>query len=156
MATKLLDLPQVKGSDLVKTTLDQYNSLLASLREELHVGRVIATFDDRDPGDYLGGSWTSLGARVLYGVERTEEIGEEGGSTEHHHRETVGWDGHNGIYYYGANTGPYFGSEHIPRANSYRMLPSWTETDTNARIGFTSSEASMPPYVRCRLWRRVS
>lgn len=161
---KLLEMYEIKDTDLISSSIQKFNEAAKAIKNAFPVGTVLPSFDKRNPSEYFGGEWTNLGAKFLYGVGGSSELGNTGGSETHQHDIPVGWDAQNGLFAYSSNPStsqgwmPFYGSTTTPTGYALKF-----EEDAkgnriqngSVRYGKTSWYSSLPPYVRVYLWKRT-
>ena len=140
-----MQISQLNGNTLVDATFHEYINT---------VGAVIFSFDDSfSPSALWGGSWTRLMDRFLIGSGGTYETGETGGETNvtltvdqmpsHTHGELVTASSPTGGWYSRvvADSGPNEPTVEIRQT---------------AQTGGGQAHNNMPPYIGCKIWRKIA
>lgn len=129
---------------------------LNTMRKTINpIGIVISTFDGRNPGSYLGGTWESVGrGRVLVGVDPKDKdfssVGKTGGSKEmqaHIHGIGLSSSGDDAKE---LGTGVAYGVPYSTGDNG--TVKKYT---AGTQIAGTGNSDNLQPYITCYMWRRV-
>lgn len=115
------------------------------------VGYIYISWSSTSPASLFGGSWTAITGRFPYFNAGTGT----GGSNNHSHLETVGWN--DGEVLYVAQGAGYTSAAIQKVPKSFKISEgSHTAINQNARLDYTSSASTMPAYQTLYAWRRTA
>ena len=147
-----------------------WNKLVSSIKSAMYpVGSVYITYNNVDPGTFLGGTWVQFGqGRTLIGQGTGNDgstsmsfttAGDTGGKykSTHYHVTSFGWD-MNAFYAGkpdGAKNGDYNRTSVIP--NGYIINAGSSQT-SQSRLNWTDDRtiSNVQPYIVVFFWRRTA
>lgn len=159
MAVKILNLSIPTPGDLYSVVINKIISATEALRDCVYpIGGVFITIDQRNPGEYLGGTWEAITDRYLVGIGPSHPAGTTGGASVHRHEIPLGWDTANGLFGYTKDddTTPKFGSRTINRGNSLLWKQTGEGKQDWLRVAYTDEVNIEPPFFPVYMWYRTA
>ena len=149
---------------LTKPTMsDTMTELVDGLRADLDlidafwpVGAIYQSTANKNPGTFLGGTWSQIEGVFLLAAGNQYAAGSTGGAATHQHLMPIGFD-NTRMYGYYNPTGdtPGYGSI-VQSANTKYWGIDSAAAESAQRIGYTKAESSLPPYKAVYMWERTA
>lgn len=159
--TKLLDMYEPKGSDLIAQSISKLADNFQTIKGLYPVGKIWISRDPTSPDTIIGGHWEYIQARVLMsqgnaGSGEEFKAGETGGTVTHRHLIPFGFNTQTVYGFMDSNGSPYYGSITHPYQPSITLGPPYTNQPSQINIAYTAHEWHMPPYYVVYMWERKS
>lgn len=147
-----------------------WNKLVSSIKSAMYpVGSVYITYNNNNPGNFLGGTWEQFGqGRTLIGqgtgndgsISKTfTSAGDTGGeyNTRHCHNTSFGWDSN---AFYAASPSSASNNDYTRTSivqNGYILSGIASKTAYQSRVQWTedSVNGNVQPYITVYFWRRT-
>lgn len=157
--TKLLDMYEPKGSDLIAQSISKLADNFQTIKGLYGVGKIWISRDSTNPSQIIGGSWEYIEARVLMsqgqaGSGESFSAGATGGSITHRHLTSEGFDGNAFYGMVGSGNVPIYDSEIHDHHYAVTGAVAGKVSDGPVRINYTAHEWHMPPYYVVYMWER--
>lgn len=159
--TKLLDIRKATTSMLITDFVDLVTQLIEAVQSLYGVGKIFMSLNETNPGDFIGGNWEHIEARMLFSSGNVESgeafaLGKTGGTVTHRHLTSIGFDGAQLFGFQDSQGNPFYGSEYHEHKKFVNFAKTWQEGDAPIRIAYTAHEWHMPPYLVVNMWKRTS
>ena len=147
--TSVPDANKVKASDL-----NEIKSVINDNVDNIYpVGSIYLSTNSTNPGTLFGGTWVQIKDKFLLSAGDTYTAGTTGGSATHYHKTAIGFDSSN-LYGYLQGTVPKYGSEVL--SNITMVQTALSSGTSNARLAYTDTASSLPPYIVVYVWERTA
>lgn len=154
--TETMGLTKPTVNDKVQDTIAAMAENFGIIDRLYPVGTIYQSTSSTDPGTFIGGTWQSLGGRVLVGAGTAYPAGTTGGSATSKALMPIGFDSGNMFGYYDADGDtPAYGSI-VQVANTKMWTVAGSASSANQRIAYTKEFSTMPPYKAVYMWERVA
>lgn len=107
----------------------------------------------------IGGTWQRITGQFLLAAtdngssNASQAAGNTGGQATHYHKTAIGFDGGN-LYGYLEGGVPKYGSDVLH--NITMTQTALTSGTSSARLAYTDTASSLPPYLSVYMWKRTS
>lgn len=133
------------------STWSQYLNATDALDKYWPVNSIYISYSHTSPASLIGGTWTRLESRFLWGTTKSGTIGATGGAQN----VTLTID-QIPSHTHGVNTRAVYSTSGSGNGLTIQKYGSQTESQAIYETGGGQSHTNMPPYVNVAIWRRTA